>query len=133
MAASSKDPMASASSQVQSDRLRLGEAKQEREGYPYAHKRSENPEQKRGLADRKPWKLRALEEELAAANGNPVWPALDYLGAHRGCRVVRNSTLGVVIDRRSSSVPRRPTRVLSHGRSLPSFTVANAARKDVTT
>jgi hypothetical protein len=133
MSTSVEDPVASASSQAGActDRLLLVEAKHERDDHPDADERPEDPEQKRALPDWKPGKLRALEEDLSTAEGDSTRPAFDHFGAHRSSRVVGHSPLGVVIDAGSLSVPRWPTLVLSHGRSLPLVHGGQHRRKEV--
>lgn len=133
MSTSVEDPVASASSQAGActDRLRLVEAKHERDDHPDADERPEDPEQKRGLPDWKPGKLRALEEDLSPTESDPARPAFDHFGAHRGSWVVGHLPLGVVIDAGSLSVPSWPTLVLSHGRSLPHVHGGQHRRQEV--
>ena len=78
-----------------SSRRPLGEKQDDTDGRPDGDQRGEDPEQKRGLADRQPRQLLAREEEPSAAGRPPVRGELDDLAGDRRGGIVGRTPVGV--------------------------------------
>lgn len=79
----------------------LGQAEVGRDRDPDEDERSEDPQQERGLADGKPRKLLASEEEPNAMRAAAVDVQLDDLTAHRCCGIAGRLSLAVAIENRA--------------------------------
>jgi hypothetical protein len=76
---------------------RSGQAKDDCDGDPYENERSQYPEQERGLADRKPWQFRAIQEEPRSPEDLAMIVVLGDLPADGAFRIVGASPSSVEI------------------------------------
>lgn len=96
-----------------------GQTKGDSDAGPDQHERGEHPEKEGGLADGKPWKLRAIEEKARSPEDTAVIVALGDLAPDRGLGIVRSSPGAVDVvagrpgiaghDSSVASIARTPT------------------------
>jgi hypothetical protein len=76
----------------------LGEGENEPDANPDEKQAGQDPEEERGLADRQPRNLRAIEEETRAAERAAVIVVFGDLAAHRLRRVLGHSSCRVEVS-----------------------------------